>query len=81
LYCRYKGTDLQGLKYEPLFNYFKHRGDTGAFTVLTDKYVTDASGTGIVHQAPYFGEVHYVLLLYINVTKFFLTTWLFRGFY
>ena len=24
--------------------------------MLTDSYVTDESGTGIVHQAPYFGE-------------------------
>lgn len=28
----------------------------GAFRVLTDKYVSDKDGTGIVHQAPYFGE-------------------------
>jgi isoleucyl-tRNA synthetase len=27
-----------------------------AFRVLTDTYVTDADGTGIVHQAPAFGE-------------------------
>ena len=29
----------------------------GAFQVLTDTYVTEESGTGVVHQAPYFGEV------------------------
>ena len=28
----------------------------GAFTVLNGTYVTQDSGTGIVHQAPYFGE-------------------------
>jgi isoleucyl-tRNA synthetase len=27
-----------------------------AFRVLVDTYVTDADGTGIVHQAPAFGE-------------------------
>lgn len=29
----------------------------GAFRVLTDTYVTDDSGTGVVHQAPFFGAV------------------------
>ena len=29
---------------------------TGAFRVLCDGYVTSESGTGVVHQAPYFGE-------------------------
>lgn len=28
----------------------------GAFRVLVDEYVTAESGTGVVHQAPYFGE-------------------------
>lgn len=27
-----------------------------AFRIVSDKYVTDDSGTGIVHQAPAFGE-------------------------
>jgi len=36
------------------------REKTGAFRILMDTYVTSESGTGIVHQAPYFGEVrHY----------------------
>jgi isoleucyl-tRNA synthetase len=35
----------------------------GAFRVLNDGYVTDASGTGIVHQAPYFGEDDYRVCL------------------
>lgn len=29
---------------------------TGAFRVVADKYVTDDSGTGVVHQAPGHGE-------------------------
>ena len=29
----------------------------GAYQVLVDTYVTDDAGTGIVQQAPYFGEV------------------------
>jgi len=39
--------------------------DRGAFRVLVDTYVTEDSGTGIVHQAPYFGEVfQFILYLY-----------------
>ena len=39
---------------------------TGAFRVLCAEYVTAESGTGVVHQAPYFGEVR------INLTVFVL---------
>ena len=45
-------------RYEPLFNYFMEFSDT-AFRVVADDYVTDDSGTGIVHCAPAFGEEDY----------------------
>jgi isoleucyl-tRNA synthetase len=51
-----KGTDLVGTKYEPLFDYFVDGFGGHAFRVVSDGYVTDESGTGIVHQAPAFGE-------------------------
>jgi len=35
--------------------------DRGAFRILLDTYVTEESGTGVVHQAPYFGEVRHWL--------------------
>lgn len=54
-----KGTDLKGKAYEPLFPYFAHLAEKGAFKVLNDTYVTAETGTGIVHQAPYFGEDDY----------------------
>lgn len=44
-----KGKDLVGLQYKPLFDYFADWGDR-AFTVVADSYVTNDSGTGIVHQ-------------------------------
>ncbi|KAK9721381.1 isoleucine--tRNA ligase [Basidiobolus ranarum] len=53
---KYKGKDLLGLEYEPLFNYFAEEFKGKGFKVLVDTYVTDDSGTGIVHQAPAFGE-------------------------
>lgn len=49
-----KGKDLKGKKYIPLFNYFKDWPN--AFQVINDTYVTNDSGTGIVHCAPGFGE-------------------------
>ncbi|KAF7822569.1 isoleucine--tRNA ligase, cytoplasmic [Senna tora] len=49
------GASLVGKKYEPLFGYFMELSGT-AFRVVADNYVTDDSGTGIVHCAPAFGE-------------------------
>ncbi|XP_077291479.1 isoleucyl-tRNA synthetase [Arctopsyche grandis] len=53
---KFFGIKLKGLKYKPLFDYFTDQSAKGAFQVLVDSYVTDNSGTGVVHQAPYFGE-------------------------
>ena len=51
-----KGAELAGRAYEPLFPYFQGEGTRGAFVVVTDDYVTTTEGTGLVHQAPAFGE-------------------------
>jgi len=52
-----KGRELKGIEYEPLFEYASQRHDTSkCFQVVLDTYVTDESGTGLVHQAPAFGE-------------------------
>ena len=50
------GKDLVGRQYKPLFNYFEDLRDEGAFQIVSDNYVSTDSGTGIVHQAPAFGE-------------------------
>ncbi|VDD74567.1 unnamed protein product [Mesocestoides corti] len=55
-----KGKDLSGLSYKPLFDYFiALKTSRGAFRVVCDNYVTEETGTGIVHQAPYFGEINF----------------------
>ena len=51
-----KGSELVGKTYEPIFPYFADERERGAFRVVADDYVTDSEGTGIVHQAPAFGE-------------------------
>ncbi|HXH76492.1 MAG TPA: isoleucine--tRNA ligase [Bacteriovoracaceae bacterium] len=52
----YTGAQLKGEKYEPLFPYYNSLEKDGYFVVLNDEYVTLEDGTGIVHQAPGFGE-------------------------
>ncbi len=56
---RYKGKDLEGLSYEPLFPYFAEEADNGAFKVYLADYVTTEDGSGLVHTAPGFGEDDY----------------------
>ena len=54
--ARCRGRELVGRRYQPLFPYFEHETERGAFQVLMDDYVTADEGTGLVHQAPAFGE-------------------------
>ncbi|KAJ3071916.1 isoleucine--tRNA ligase [Podochytrium sp. JEL0797] len=53
------GSSLKGMEYVPLYDYFIERQGQGSFIVMADTYVTDDSGTGIVHCAPAFGEDDY----------------------
>ncbi|XP_051141767.1 isoleucine--tRNA ligase, cytoplasmic [Andrographis paniculata] len=59
---KFSGASLVGKKYVPLFDYFKDFSEV-AFKVVSDNYVTDDSGTGIVHCAPAFGEDDYRVCL------------------
>lgn len=54
IYALVKGSDLVGLKYKPLFPYFKDNANS--FKIIAGDFVTDGDGTGIVHLAPGFGE-------------------------
>ena len=54
-----KGSDLVGKKYLPIFDFFQDHEKFGGFSILEDDYVTPENGTGIVHQAPAFGEDDY----------------------
>lgn len=51
-----KGSELVGLSYEPMFPYFKHLKEKGAFRVLAGEFVSTEDGTGVVHIAPGFGQ-------------------------
>ncbi|PYI67541.1 isoleucine--tRNA ligase [Arthrobacter livingstonensis] len=55
----YVGSELAGLKYEPLWDYFaddEKYGTAKSWQILVADYVTTTDGTGIVHQAPAYGE-------------------------
>ncbi|KZF25216.1 isoleucyl-tRNA synthetase [Xylona heveae TC161] len=56
---RFKGKDMLGWRYEPLFDYFYEEFKDVGFRVLNASYVTQDSGVGLVHQAPAYGEEDY----------------------
>ncbi|MBN2738893.1 MAG: isoleucine--tRNA ligase [Spirochaetales bacterium] len=58
----YKGIDLKGLSYEPLFPFFKELEKDGAFKTVIGDFISTEDGTGIVHIAPGFGEDDYNVL-------------------
>ena len=68
--ARLKGADLVGRRYRPLFDYFEAERERGAFVVVADAYVTADEGTGLVHQAPAFGEDDYRVLQNANIDAF-----------
>ena len=53
------GSELEDVTYDRLFDYYADAatwGTANAWRILVDDYVTTADGTGIVHQAPAYGE-------------------------
>lgn len=56
---RFKGSQMKGWRYEPLFDYFYEEFKEYGFRVLNAEYVTADDGVGLVHQAPAFGEDDY----------------------
>lgn len=61
----FKGKCLENIEYVPLFNYFKNR----TFNVICDNFVTDITGTGVVHIAPAFGEEDFEVCLKNGIIK------------
>ena len=53
------GSELAGVRYERVFDYYadaEEWGTENAWQILVDDYVSTGDGTGIVHQAPAYGE-------------------------
>ncbi|MDQ1127152.1 isoleucyl-tRNA synthetase [Microbacterium sp. SORGH_AS 505] len=54
-----RGAELADVAYDRLFDYYADEetwGTQHAWRILVDDYVTTTDGTGIVHQAPAYGE-------------------------
>jgi len=67
---RHMGKDMEGEQYEPLFPYLSTSEEllknpeykeqiSKSYKIIADTYVTTEDGTGIVHQAPAYGEDDY----------------------
>ena len=57
--ARYTGSQLEGVRYTPPWDYFADAEKWGTGTswqILIADYVSTTDGTGIVHQAPAYGE-------------------------
>lgn len=54
-----KGSELEGLTYQPLLPYFKDHPNS--FKILSGDFVLEGDGTGVVHMAPGFGEDDQIL--------------------
>ncbi|TNJ27459.1 Isoleucyl-tRNA synthetase [Giardia muris] len=67
----FKGSELAGLRYEPLFSYFSdgYAKTHACWKVVADDYVTADSGVGIVHLAPFFGEDDYRVGINNSIVK------------
>lgn len=69
----FKGRDLIGLEYEPLFKGAipeSTKGYENAFKVYPADFVTTTDGTGVVHTAVMYGEDDFVLGSKIGLPKF-----------
>lgn len=64
----FPGSNLQGLEYEPLFDYYTSLKESGCFKVYPGSFVTSDSGTGIVHCAP-FGEEDFKLFINFDLVR------------
>ena len=53
-----KGSDLVGLHYKPIFDYYEN-SDPLLHQIIAADYVSDGDGTGIVHIAPAYGDDDY----------------------
>ncbi len=61
----FKGAELKGLKYEPIFDFFAD--NPNSFQILNDDFVSTEDGTGMVHMAPAYGEDDYRICRDVNI--------------
>ncbi|MCA9381106.1 isoleucine--tRNA ligase [Candidatus Dojkabacteria bacterium] len=57
----FKGTDLSGLSYEPIYDFYVDQSNENDYKVYEFNGVTTEDGTGVLHVAPGFGAEDYML--------------------
>ena len=57
----FKGKELVGKSYEPLFDEYAHLAKEKGFKIWHANFVHDEEGTGIAHESPAYGEEDYEL--------------------
>jgi len=65
----YRGSELVGLEYEPLFDVPELKSEK-SYKVYDADFVTTTDGTGVVHTAVMYGEDDYVLGTKLDLPKF-----------
>lgn len=58
---KFKGKELIGLSYEPVFDTYKELVKNNGFKVWHADFVHSEEGTGIAHESPAYGEEDYML--------------------
>ena len=53
---RIRGSELGGVRYDRLWDFYAEQYGEQAFQILVADYVATGEGTGIVHQSPAYGE-------------------------
>ncbi len=66
---KFKGSDLVGLEYEPLFDIKELKSDK-SYKIYDADFVTIQDGTGVVHTAVMYGEDDYDLGTKVGLPKF-----------
>lgn len=69
LNTKYKGSDLVGLEYEPLFDIKELKSDK-AYKIYDADFVSTGDGTGVVHTAVMYGPDDYELGTKVGLPKF-----------
>ena len=70
--AEHKGSEMVGMKYEPLYNFIEDNGK--AFQVYVADFVTTEDGTGIVHTAVMYGQEDFELGTKVGLPKIHLVS-------
>jgi len=68
--AQFPGSDLSGVEYEPVYDYFVNQTTDKNFKVYIADFVTDNDGTGIVHSAGTYGKEDFELCKKYDVPMF-----------